>query len=1072
MRTAVRYFAVARMLAATTLLFGILTGCREKPGMTTSDFRRIKSGFAVPADTNKVWCYWYWLNDDISKEGVTRDLESMKEAGIGGAFIGNINPEEKNGRVPLFSEEWWDVMVHAVNEGKRLGVDIGVFNCPGWSQSGGPWVKPEMAMRWLVHSETRIQGRSAVSVNLAKPRELFQDVYVMAIPDKQPDYKTISRTKMPAVSLNPDKTYRVDLSGPAPIKANTIILYPGKVRMRVDCDLFATGSGPDRLIRSFTYDRSNHALNVGPDPLGPVTIALPGVESGQFRLVLKNMSANQADLAFSEIRITEEVLLEKYVEKQLGKMHPDPFPAWGTYLWDRQDNGHSDDKGYAANEVIDVTRFMDEGGNLKWDAPPGNWIVMRFGMTPTGTTNSPAAPQGKGYEVDKASSRLAAWHFNNYVGELLKRIPDESRQALKYVIADSYEMGSQNWTDGYAEKFIKRYGYDPKTYFPVLSGRIVGCVEESERFLWDLRRAVADDIAYEYVGGLRKVSNDNHLQIWLENYGHWGFPSEFLMYGGQSDLVGGEFWNEGELGNIECKAASSAAHIYGKIRTSAESFTAAGNSWLRYPALLKKRGDWSFTEGINHVVVHVYIHQPDDDRMPGINAWFSTEFNRHNTWFKLGKAWFDYERRCQHMLQQGRYAADVCYFIGEDAPKMTGARIPELPAGYSYDYINAEVILDRLSVKDGKFVLPDGMSYRLMVLPPLKTMRPEVLERIAVLVKEGGAVLGPKPSESPSLKGYPGCDEQVRILADDLWGSGPAGQARQVGLGHVMTYPDLQQALDFIKVPADFNPEGKHPVVWTHRTMPGMEIYFISNQGNEKISFSPSFRVSGMQPQLWDAVTGKIRLLNEHSEEGGRTRVPLTMEPGQSWFIVFTGRKSGVSDEGMNMNFPQTKTLMELGGPWTVDFLNKKIGPEKPVELVRLLDLATLEEQDIRYYSGTMIYSTEFDIDFNSREIPDSRPVYLDLGDVNVIARIKVNGREAGIVWMYPWSAEISGLLKNGRNNVEIEVANLWRNRLILDSGLPQDQRYTWTIVSEARPGDAPPPSGLTGPVTIKTVDW
>lgn len=1059
------------MLTATILMLGILAGCREKPGITAGDFRRIKSGFAVPADTNKVWCYWYWLNDDISKVGVTRDLESMKEAGIGAAFIGNINPEEKNGRVPLFSDQWWDIMVHAVNEGKRLGVDIGVFNCPGWSQSGGPWVKPGMAMRRLVYSETRIIGGSAFSVNLAKPRELFQDVYVMAVPDKHSDYKTISRSTMPAVGLNPGRTYQVDISGQAPIKANTIILYPGKVPMRADCDLFATGSRHDRLIRSFTYDRSNHALNVGPDPFGPVTVALPGVESGKFRLVLKNMSANQADQAFSEIRITGEVLLEKYVEKQLGKMHPNPFPAWGTYLWDRQDNGNSNDRGYTAEEVIDVTGFMDAGGNLKWDAPPGNWIVMRFGMTPTGTMNSPAAPQGKGYEIDKASSTIAAWHFKNYVGELLKRIPAGSRPALKYVIADSYEMGSQNWTDGYAEKFIKRYGYDPKKYFPVLSGRIVGSVEESERFLWDLRRAVSDDIAYEYVGGLRKISHDNHLQIWLENYGHWGFPSEFLMYGGQSDLVGGEFWDSGELGTIECKAASSAAHIYGKTRTSAESFTAAGNSWLRYPALLKRRGDWSFTEGINHVVVHVYIHQPDDDRMPGINAWFSTEFNRHNTWFRLGKAWFDYERRCQHMLQQGRYAADVCYFIGEDAPKMTGTRIPELPAGYSYDYINAEVILDRLGVKDGKFVLPDGMSYRLMVLPPLKTMRPEVLEKIAELVKEGGVILGPKPSESPSLKGYPGCDEQVRILADDLWGSSVIGDTRPVGLGYVMTCPDLQQALDFIRVPADFNPEGKYPVVWTHRTMPGMEVYFISNQGNGKIDFSPSFRVSGMQPQLWDAVTGKIRLLNEFREEGGRIRVPLTMEPGQSWFIVFSDRKSGVSDEGMNVNFPQTKTIMELGGPWTVDFLNKQIGPEKPVRLDKLIDLSAIEEQDIRYYSGTMIYSTEFNTEFNLGEIPDSRHIYLDLGNVNVIARVKINGREAGTVWMHPWRTEISALLKNGRNTVEIEVANLWRNRLIFDGGLPQDKRYTWTIVSEAKPGDVPPPSGLTGPVTIKTDD-
>ena len=213
-------------------------------------------------------------------------------------------------------------------------------------------------------------------------------------------------------------------------------------------------------------------------------------------------------------------------------------------------------------------------------------------------------------------------------------------------------------------------------------------MEESDRFLWDLRRMVADDLAYEYVGGLRKIANENNLKLWLENYGHWGFSSEFMMYGGQSDLISGEYWNEGSLGDIECKAASSTAHIYNKPVVYAEAFTANWDSYLRHPAMLKTRGDWSFTEGINKQVLHVYIHQPDDDRKPGINATFSTEFNRHNTWFKQGKHWIDYLRRCQHMLQQGKYVADVLYFIGEDAPKMSGIIDPELPSGYSLSLIH------------------------------------------------------------------------------------------------------------------------------------------------------------------------------------------------------------------------------------------------------------------------------------------------------------------------------------------------------------------------------------------------
>lgn len=1061
-----RHSGILNKLVVSAFIVASIAGCTNKSGLTVAEYRNIKSGFMTPADTNKVWCYWYWLNDDISKEGVIKDLESMKEAGIGGAFIGNVNPNEVNGKVPLFSDQWWDIMVHAVNEGKRLGVDIGVFNCPGWSQSGGPWVKPEMAMRHLVYSETKVAaGGAKIQISLPKPKEIFQDVYVIAIPDKDKNYKTINPAKLKIIPAATPETYEIELESVAAIKANTILLYPGKVQLKADCELFTIQGGQYKSIRSFVYDRSNNALNVGPDPSGPVAISLPSVESGKFMLRLKNLSVKEPKDVFSEIRITEQVLLERFVEKQLGKMHPTPLPDWGTYLWDNQDNGNSISQGISESDVIDVTRFMDKDGSLNWDAPAGKWVVMRFGMTPTGTKNSPAAPQGKGYEIDKASKKLIDFHFNNYVGELLKRIPADSRSALKYVIADSYEMGSQNWSDEYEGKFKERFGYDAKKYFPVLSGRIVGSAEESERFLWDLRRAVADDVAYEYVGGLRKISNENNLQTWLENYGHWGFPSEFLMYGGQSNLIGGEFWNEGELGNIECKASSSAAHIYGKPRTSAESFTAAGNSYLRYPALLKRRGDWSFTEGINHVVVHVYIHQPDENRIPGINAWFSTEFNRHNTWFKQSKVWFDYERRCQHLLQQGKYAADVCYFIGEDVPKMTGSRNPELPAGYSYDYINAEVIMTRLSVKDGRFVLPDGMSYRLMVLPQLKTMRPELLEKIASLVKEGGVILGPKPEKSPSLEGYPTCDDQVKHIGDELWGTS-ISDTRAVEKGWVLTYADLQQALDFIKVPADFNPEGKYPVVWTHRIGPDMDIYFVSNQGDELVNFSPSFRVTGKQPQLWDAVTGKVRLLKEFKVAGNRTIVPLVMEPGQSWFIIFSDQKSGTSAENFESNFPEKETIIDVKGPWTVDFANKKIGPDQPIVFEKLIDLGKSAADNIRFYSGTMVYTADFDL----AQVPDSKHVYIDLGEVKVIAHVKVNGQDAGGIWMSPWTADVTGMLKKGKNTVEIEVANLWRNRMILDSQLPEKERYTWSIVSDARSGETPPTSGLMGPVTIKVI--
>jgi hypothetical protein len=1061
--------------------------CNSPEKMSPKDFQNIQAGFVTPHDSNNVWCYWYWIGDDISKEGITKDLEAMKEVGIGTAFIGNINPEEVNGRVPLFSDYWWECMVHAVNEGKRIGVDIGSFNCPGWSQSGGPWVKPEMAMRHLVYSETNIQGPGNIQVKLTQPAGEFQDVYVLAYPSVEAE-KTKLSNRNSKITCSPkignvsnlldgdtatvaflnrsEGDYTIDIKSDKTITARSLQLFPGKQRIKCNCELYALVDGKYILEKTFEFDRSNTNVNVGPDVYAPVSIALDDISSSAFRLVCRNNGHWIANSGFSEIAISEAPVLERYTEKNMGKMFPTPQPKWNSYMWENQEGIDSDELKVMTANMVDVSDKMDESGLLTWDAPEGEWTVIRFGMTPTGTKNSPAAPQGKGYEIDKASEKIARFHFENYMGELIKRIPEENRSALKYTIADSYEMGSQNWTDDFNKKFEDKYGYSAREFLPVFAGRVVNSVEESNRFLWDLRRIVADEVAYDYVGGLRKVSNENNLQLWLENYGHWGFPSEFLMYGGQSNLVSGEFWNEGTLGNIECKSASSAAHIYGKPVISAEAFTASGKAYQRHPAMLKKRGDWSFTEGINHFVLHVYIHQPDDNRVPGVNAWFSTEFNRHNTWFKQSKTWIEYLRRCQHMLQQGNYVADVCYFIGEDAPMMTGAQNPELPGGYSFDYMNAEVILERLSVKDGQFVLPDGTAYSVMVLPPLKTMRPELLAKIEVLVNQGGVIFGQAPEESPSLSNYPECDKQVKELAEKLWNAEKDADSgiKKYGDGFVVDGLDLESTLEALKICKDVQLNTKQPVLWTHRSLPGMEIYFLTNQSEETISFEPSFRVEGMKPQLWDAVTGEIRNLNEYTEKEGRIAVPIKMEAHQSWFVVFSNNSENVNN-GYPQNFPGFTEIQTIDNVWTVDFQNKEIGPKTPVTFEKLSDWSLSTDEKIKYYSGTAIYETSFEIS----DMPENEELFIDLGELDVMAEIKINGKHLGGVWMAPYRLKATDLLQKGTNKLEIEVVNPWRNHLIKDKKLPKEERYTWLLVDDIRANEEPHSSGLLGPVTIIT---
>ena len=702
-------------------------------------------------------------------------------------------------------------------------------------------------------------------------------------------------------------------------------------------------------------------------------------------------------------------------------------------------------------------------------------------------------------------------HFNAYVGKLLERLPARDRTAFKHVVADSYEMGPQNWTDGFGALFRERYRYDPRPWFPTLSGRVVGTADVSDRFLWDLRRLVADRIALDYVGGLRDLCHRHGLRLWLENYGHWGFPAEFLQYGGQADQVGGEFWATGELGSIELRAASSAAHLYGKPVISAEAFT-GGPLFASTPWSLKCRGDWAATEGINHFVLHVYIHQPDE-RRPGMNAWFGTEFNRHNTWFEASRAWVDYLRRTHFLLQQGRPVADVAYFIGEDTPKMTGVRRPELPAGYDFDHLNAEVILQRLEVKDRHWVLPDGTAYRLLVLPPLDTMRPAVLRKLGELVAAGGALLGTPPQRSPSLEDYPACDQQVRELAAALWRKcdGVTVKETRYRRGRVFRGLDVSDALARLEVPPDVAGLEGTPVRWTHRRGNEAEIYFLSNQSDSRVEVTPAFRIRGRAPELWhaDSAERERPALFELGDDA--TRVPLRLEPRDAVFVLFPDRKERTAhlvraerlgkagaerpparfdrtadgrvtatlwDQGAylvrfsdgrtnTVQIPDLPAPRALVGPWEVHF-PPGMGVPAVVRFTQLVSWPEHPDRRIRSFSGTATYLGEFSgADRSGR-------LLLDLGQVEGIAEVRVNDRDFGVLWKPPFRLDISDVPLRETNSVQVKVTNVWLNRLLTarpprTSAITGDNAFQpWLAANvTAQLGPDPIPSGLLGPVRL-----
>lgn len=495
-------------------------------------------------------------------------------------------------------------------------------------------------------------------------------------------------------------------------------------------------------------------------------------------------------------------------------------------------------------------------------------------MKPTGVTNSPATLEATGLEVDKMSRKHIYKHLDAFIGEILKRIPPDDRNTFNIIVEDSYETGSQNWTDEFIELFTKRYGYSPLPYLPVMKGVVVDNKDCSDRFLWDLRRFVADCVAYDYVGGLRDWAHRHGLTTWLENYGHWGFPAEFLQYGGQSDEISGEFWSEGSLGDIENRAASSCGHIYGKRKIWAESCTSGGPVFSRYPQIMKQRVDRFFTEGINATLLHLYIHQAYEDKEPGLAAWFGNEFNRKNTWFYQMDVFADYLKRCNFMLQQGRYVADVAYFIGEDVPKMTGVCDPPLPKGYSFDYINAEVLMKYATVREGKLVLDSGMEYRVLVLPKQETMRPELLVKLKEMVMEGLTILGPAPRRSPSMEGYPEADKKLEEIALQMWRPTEKTQAYMLGKGIV--YEDgcsLAEIFENMQLTPDFKvSEADSSLLFIHRTLEDADIYFLSNSSEEKITVAPIFRIYDKQPEAWNPQTSEIRVLPEFSQVAGRDK--------------------------------------------------------------------------------------------------------------------------------------------------------------------------------------------------------
>ncbi|MHB8973199.1 MAG: glycosyl hydrolase [Pirellulaceae bacterium] len=936
------------------------------------------AAFVQPPHAARPWAYWWWLDGNASREGITRDLEEMSRQGISGVLLFDAGEGKGSPVGPQFmSPAWRELYRHTLTEAARLKIEVGVNLCSGWD-AGGTWVTPEYAAKRLVYSESIVTSSDSVPTELPRP-ELVSDFY----------------------------------------RDMAVVAYPRRAR----------------------------------DPSQP--------RSGLLNWDIKTGSHMQP---------WNKPLVN------LAEEHP----------------AVAGEEDCLAEAVVDLTASLDSAGRLDWHAPPGEWIVIRYGYTLLGSKTKCVSPGSQGYEIDFLSSAAMDRHFAETGEQLVKDAGLLAGTTLKYFHDDSYEVGADvpgylqgDWTPEFREEFRRRRGYDLLPYLPVLAGKIVGNREHSNRFLWDYRRTIGDLFVAGHYGRFRDLAHQAGVGTHPESGGPFWPHIDALQCLGTNDIPMGEFWKrktepEGDIwwaydyGICDTvKQAASAAHIYGKPVCQAEAFTSMGPNWEEDPFMLKDVGDRALCAGLTRNVLCFYVHQPSLDIKPGYQ-WEAagTHFDRNVTWWDQIHAWLTYLTRCQHLLQQGQFVADLCYFYGEDVPNFVPAKShmnPPLPPGRDCDTLNAEVLLQRLSVRDGRLVLPDGMSYRALVLPQRQSMSPPVLQKIKTLVEAGATIVGPRPVRAPGLTDYPRCDDEVRSLANTLWGDvdGERVHERQVDQGRVCCGVDLDTMLRADGILPDFEATDGQPGAafdYIHRAGSGCDIYFVSNQQNRTERAACAFRVTAQQPELWDPVSGQRRDAVEFRLEPGRTIVPLEFAPRQAWFVVF--RKPLEPNRAGGRNFPNVSIVATLEGPWQVAFDPRWGGPAS-VSFDGLVDWTTHPEPGVKYYSGKATYTRRFDLPPSCPA--DGRTIYLDLGVVKNLADVRLNGVSLGVVWTAPWRVDMTSAVKTRDNQLEVDVINLWPNRLIGDAALPPEQRRTVTNVKKFTPDSPLLPSGLLGPVTIQT---
>ncbi len=874
--------------------------------LASVDWNQMENLFLNPPDSSKPWVFWMWMNGNITKEGITLDLEAMKRMGIGGAICFNSAVGIPRGSVDYASEVWMDATEHALKEADRLGLQISLHNSPGYSGSGGPWVTPEMSMQQLVWTETQIKNQKSININLPQPfarMDYYRDAFVLAYPSLSVENELMSEkvTRILADGKEIDKTFLFDGNSDTKIRIDPISGQQSTFLMEFAEPFEA---------RSITLNRKPeipHDLFDGPRD-HPPRFDLETSDNGKDFVKIASFNCPELREMATPAMQNFKVVKAKYYRLVTAdptwisgvELHSAPrLGGWpgktscthGSFAGNEADL--TDELLIKPESVIDLTSFMDKSGILKWESPSkGNWTIIRIGHTTTGEEPAAHPDAGKGLEIDKFRKEALDFYFEKFSMQVVNRLQKYKGKSFIGFTTDSWEAGKQNWTIHFPQEFETRRKYKLTPWLLAMTGRIVGSVDETERFLWDARKTQAELLSANYYGHWQEWCHQQGLQYHAEPYGDGNLDS--LEIGQHLDVPMAEFWTRYIYGrDTYSKQAVSQGHVYGKSVVAAEAFTGmpATSKWTDYPYSLKAEGDWFYTLGINRLVFHTFVHQPYTTGFPGITMGpFGTHFDRNNTWTEQASGWTDYLRRAQYLLQQGLSVADVCYFKGDEPESGVPDIYPLMPEGIVGDVIGRDALFSRFSIQDGKIVLPDGMSYRLCILANVQAILPETLKRLKYLVDQGMTlVVSNKPEKSLGLSGS---DSEVKKLADELYGKldGTITKMVQSGKGKVYWGVPLDEVLTQISVTPDFlfSSENQDATIhYTHKVIGDTQVYFISNHRRRKEKIVCSFRLTNRQPEIWNSETGEISVAASFETINDRIQLPLELSPAGSVFIVF-----------------------------------------------------------------------------------------------------------------------------------------------------------------------------------------